>query len=81
MMYERRPADSYLHAFNGFDVEGGELKRRATGIDLTIGNHGELRAIAEVCACDYAKGKFLKDFIETWDKVMKLDRFYIRTKL
>jgi len=79
--YERRPADGYCYAFNGFDVEGGELKQRSTGIDLTIGNHGELRAIAEVCACDYAKWKFLKDFIETWDKVMKLDRLYIRTKL
>jgi len=81
MRYERRPADGYCYAFNGFDVEGGELKQRSTGIYLTIGHHGELRAVDEVCACDYAKGKLLKDFIKTWDKVMNLDRFYILVKL
>jgi len=81
MRYERRPADSYRYAFNGFERGGGELRWRAMEVDLTIGHHGELRAVAEVYACDDAKGKFLKDFTETWDKVMNPDRFYILMKL
>jgi len=55
----------------------GELKWKATRVDLIIGNHNELRAIAEVYACDDAKEKFVKDFIAAWAKVMHLDRFDI----
>ena len=35
----------------------------------------QLRAIAEVYACDDAKEKFVRDFVAAWDKVMNLDRF------
>ena len=80
MKYEWRPADSYRYVFNGFDRRSGELKWRATRVDLIIGHHDELRAVAEVYACDDAKEKFVKDFIAAWNKVMNLDRFDIRMK-
>jgi catalase (peroxidase I) len=35
----------------------------------------QLRAIAEVYACDDAQDKFVHDFVAAWDKVMNLDRF------
>jgi len=45
---------------------------RATG---KFGSNSELRAIAEVYACEDAKEKFVHDFITAWNKVMNLDRF------
>ena len=35
----------------------------------------ELRALAEVYACDDAGQKFVDDFAAAWAKVMDLDRF------
>ena len=35
----------------------------------------ELRALAEVYACDDAEEKFAQDFVAAWAKVMNLDRF------
>ena len=35
----------------------------------------QLRALAEVYACDDAKEKFVHDFVSAWVKVMNLDRF------
>ena len=43
--------------------------------DLVFGSNSELRAIAEVYACDDAQSKFVRDFVAAWDKVMNLDRF------
>jgi catalase-peroxidase len=34
-----------------------------------------LRAIAEVYAQDEGQGRFVKDFVAAWGKVMTLDRF------
>ncbi len=53
----------------------GGRKWTATRVDLIFGSHSELRAIAEVYACDDAQEKFVKDFVRAWDKVMNLDRF------
>jgi hypothetical protein len=39
---------------------------------LLFGSNSELRALAEVYACDDAKGKFVHDFVAAWDKVMNL---------
>ncbi len=44
-------------------------------MDLVFGSNSQLRAIAEVYACDGAQGKFVRDFVVAWDKVMSLDRF------
>ena len=35
----------------------------------------QLRAIAEVYACDDSQDKFLHDFVAAWNKVMNADRF------
>lgn len=61
--------------FEGRDRRTGELKWTATRADLIFGSNSELRALAEVYACDDAKEKFVKDFVAAWTKVMNLDRF------
>ncbi|MDQ0641067.1 catalase-peroxidase [Pedobacter sp. W3I1] len=53
----------------------GQPKWTATRADLVFGSNAELRAIAEVYASADAQGKFVKDFVATWNKVMNLDRF------
>jgi catalase-peroxidase len=44
-------------------------------VDLLFGSNSELRALAEVYACDDAREKFVRDFVAAWNKVMNLDRF------
>ncbi|MFC4469363.1 catalase/peroxidase HPI [Streptomyces xiangluensis] len=61
--------------FEGRDAATGEVKWTGTRADLVFGSNSELRALAEVYASDDAKAKFVKDFVEAWDKVMNLDRF------
>ncbi|MEV8020119.1 catalase/peroxidase HPI [Streptomyces sp. NPDC086554] len=61
--------------FEGRDAATGEVKWTGTRADLVFGSNSELRAVAEVYASDDAKGKFVKDFVKAWDKVMNLDRF------
>ena len=39
------------------------------------GFDSELRALAEVYACEDAEQKFVHDFVAAWTKVMNLDRF------
>jgi catalase-peroxidase len=62
-------------AYEGRDRSTGELKWTATAVDLIFGANDQLRAIAEVYACDDAQGAFVRDFVAAWDKVMNLDRF------
>jgi catalase-peroxidase len=40
-----------------------------------FGSNAQLRAIAEVYACDDSQAKFVNDFVAAWNKVMNLDRF------
>ncbi len=61
--------------FEGRDRNTGALKWTATRVDLAFGSNAELRAIAEVYACDDAKERFVNDFAAAWAKVMNLDRF------
>ena len=61
--------------FQGSDRATGRSKWTATRADLVFGSNSELRAIAEVYGSSDAEGKFVKDFIATWNKVMNLDRF------
>jgi len=63
--------------YEGFDRATGEVKWTGTAVDLVFGSNSELRAIAEVYACDDADEKFVKDFVAAWTKVMHLDRFDI----
>ena len=61
--------------FEGRDRATGELKWTGTRFDLVFGSNSQLRALAEVYACDDAQEKFVRDFVAAWDKVMNLDRF------
>ena len=61
--------------FEGRDRATGEHKGSATRVDLIFGSNSELRAIAEVYACDDAKEKFVQDFVAAWTRIMNLDRF------
>jgi catalase-peroxidase len=61
--------------FEGRDRATGEIKWTGTRVDLAFGSNSQLRAIAEVYACDDSKEAFVKDFVAAWDKVMNLDRY------
>jgi len=61
--------------FEGRDRATGELKWTGTRIDLVFGANSQLRALAEVYACEDSPEKFLHDFVAAWNKVMNLDRF------
>ncbi|BAT71782.1 catalase-peroxidase [Thermosulfidibacter takaii ABI70S6] len=73
-----KSADEHRYLFNGYDRSTGELKWKATRVDLVFGHHEELRTIADVYASEDAKEKFVRDFITAWDKVMNLDRFDLK---
>jgi catalase-peroxidase len=59
----------------GRDRASGELKWTGTVVDLVFGSNSQLRAVAEVYACDDSKETFVKDFAAAWNKVMNLDRY------
>jgi catalase-peroxidase len=61
--------------FEGRDRGTGEQRWSGTSVDLIFGSNSQLRALAEVYACDDAQGAFVRDFVAAWDKVMNLDRF------
>jgi catalase-peroxidase len=67
-------SDEY-ELFEGIDRKSGEVKWTASRADLIFGSNSELRAIAEVYACEDGKEKFVIDFVAAWNKVMNLDRF------
>ncbi len=64
--------------YEGRDRKTGSKKWRGTRVDLIFGSNSELRALAEVYACDDSKQKFVSDFASAWAKVMNLDRFDLR---
>ncbi len=72
-----QPASAAGDVFEGSDRASGELKWTGTRVDLVFGSNSQLRAIAEVYACNDSKEKFVKDFVAAWDKVMNLDRYDI----
>ncbi|AKK71781.1 hydroperoxidase [Chryseobacterium sp. P1-3] len=59
----------------GSDRSTGQPRWTATRADLVFGSNSELRAVAEVYGSADAQGKFVKDFVAAWTKVMNLDRF------
>jgi catalase-peroxidase len=61
--------------YEAHDRKTGKPKWTATRVDLLFGSNSQLRAIAEVYACQDSKEKFVKDFVAAWSKVMNLDRF------
>ncbi len=61
--------------FEGRDRSSGEVKWKGSRVDLVFGSNSQIRAIAEVYACDDAQEAFVRDFVAAWNKVMNLDRF------
>jgi catalase-peroxidase len=72
---EWKPTSDAADAFEGVGRTKGDRKWTASRVDLVFGSNSELRALAEVYACNDAKEKFVKDFVGAWTKVMNLDRF------
>ena len=66
--------------FEGKDRKTGKIKWSGTRVDLIFGSNSQLRALAEVYACEDSKDKFLIDFVAAWVKVMNLDRFELKDK-
>ncbi len=65
-------------AFEGRDRKTGKVLWTATRADLIFGSNSELRAIAEVYACEDGNQKFVHDFVAAWAKVMDADRFDLK---
>jgi len=70
--------DDSQEAFEGRDRKTGEVKWMGTRCDLIFGSNTELRALAEVYACEDSEKKFVNDFVAAWNKVMNLDRFDLK---
>jgi catalase-peroxidase len=70
-----KPESGRNETFTGHDRATGELKWRASRVDMIFGANSELRALAEVYASSDAHEMFVKDFVAAWNKVMNLDRF------
>ena len=75
MDVEWQPTSEAAETFEGRARGTGDVKWTASRVDLLFGSNSELRALAEVYACDDAKEKFVRDFVAAWNKVMNLDRF------
>ena len=74
-------ASSTEGVFEGRDRATDKVKWTGTRVDLLFGSHSQLRAIAEVYACDDSKEAFVKDFAAAWNKVMNLDRYDLASSL
>jgi catalase-peroxidase len=73
MRVEWNPTGS--NSYEASDRSTGEKVRTATRVDLAFGSNSQLRALAEVYACEDSQQKFVSDFVDAWNKVMNLDRF------
>jgi catalase-peroxidase len=72
--------DSADEVFVGSDRLTGEQRWTATRTDLVFGSNSQLRALAEVYASADAGGKFVRDFVKAWTKVMNADRYDVTLK-
>ena len=66
------------NVFQGLDRQTGDVKWEGSRVDLVFGSNSQLRAIAEVYACQDSSSRFVNDFVAAWTKVMNLDRFDLR---
>ena len=72
---EWKASESSEGVFEGRYRETGKVRWTGTAADLVFGSNSQLRALAEVYACDDSHSKFVDDFVAAWHKVMNLDRF------
>ena len=75
METEWEPVSESREVFEGIDRETGEVEWEATRFDLVFGSNARLRTISEVYAAEDGEEEFVEDFVDTWEKVMRLDRF------
>jgi catalase-peroxidase len=61
--------------FEGRDRSSGDLKWKATRVDLIFGANSQLRALAEEFAAAGGEDDFVRHFVAGWVKVMENDRF------
>ena len=71
--WQRSGSDEQM--FAGRNRDTGKPVWTGTAVDLVFGSNSQLRAIAEVYACEDAGQAFVEDFVAAWNKVMNLDRF------
>jgi catalase-peroxidase len=64
--------------YEGKNRKSGAVKWTATPVDLIFGSNSELRAVAEVYAESDGQQRFVQDFVNSWVKVMNLDRFDLK---
>jgi catalase-peroxidase len=69
------PSSTSEGVYEGRDRATGKVKWTGTRVDLVFGSNSQLRALAEVYACNDSKEAFVKDFAAAWNKVMNLDRY------
>merc|ERR1712129_366286 len=72
MKYEWKPAGEI---YEGRDRSTGDLKWKASAVDLSLGSNPELRAIAEHFTCSDSKQPFAEKFAAAWAKVMDNDKY------
>ncbi|QZX99178.1 catalase/peroxidase HPI [Halobaculum rubrum] len=72
---EWEPVSESREIFEGIDRETGEVEWEATRFDLVFGSNSRLRTVSEVYAAEDGEEEFVEEFVDTWEKVMRLDRF------
>ena len=73
-----KETDKSENIFEGRDRKTKKIKWKGTRADLIFGSNSQLRALAEVYACEDSMPKFINDFVFAWSKVMNLDRYDVR---
>ena len=73
MNVEWKPAGA--NKYEAFDRKTGTSVRTASRVDLVFGSNSQLRALTEIYAQNDNRGKFKRDFVSAWTKVMNADRF------
>ena len=58
-----KETDKSEETFFGVDRKTKKTKWKGTRVDLIFGSNSQLRALAEVYACEDSSDKFIKDFI------------------
>jgi catalase-peroxidase len=70
-----QPSSGTPGVYEGRDRKTNAVKWTGTRVDLIFGSNSQLRALAEVYACEDSTEKFVKDFVAAWTKVMNADRY------
>ncbi len=63
-----QPTTEAAETFAGRARRTGAVKWTGSRVDLVFGSNSELRALAEVYACDDAQEKFVRDFVAAWTR-------------